>query len=242
MNLRGIFVVKDKENAVAQIESLCKQYSSKNAANNQQTIAIFKAYCRETIDMPERCFFAEMQGVSCCKQFVETFAHTDNIGIIKAGTIQIFDMLMRLRNIAQNAIRIKDLPSCKKLTELSTEDAVAAATDLVKSDIVKGVAKSWLLGTKIKDAIEISDIRKYYNDQIEELQKESREEQREISPIEQFLMDKFNAEIGYCDIASIKAGVGIAKETSDLLDIAHKNINKFERQLGNTTLQINTSY
>lgn len=95
---------------------------------------------------------------------------------------------------------------------------------------------------KIKDTIEISDIRKYYNDQIEELQKELREEQREITPIEQFLMDKFNAEIGYCDIASIKTGIGAAKEAVGLLDIAHKNSKKFEQQLDNMTLQINTPY
>ena len=134
------------------------------------------------------------------------------------------------------------MPSCKKLTELSTKDAIAAATDLIKSDIVKGIAKSSILGTKIKEAIEISDVRKYYNDQIKELQKELREEQREISPIEQFLMDKFNAEIGYCDIASIKTGIGAAKEVVGLLDIARNNIKKFEQQLDNTILQISTPY
>ena len=240
MELRGIFVINDKENAIAQIEHLCKKYSSKNAANNVQFVAQFKAYCRETIDMLETCFATEMQGAARCKRFIEAFLHTDDINIMQAATIQIFGMLMQLRNIAQNAIRIKDMPSCKKLTELSTKDAIAAATDLTKSDIVKGIAKSWILGTKIKDAIEISDIRRYYNDQIEELQKELHEEQREISPIEQFLMDKFNAEIGYCDIASIKTGIGAAKEVVGLLDIARENINKFEQQLDNITLQIGT--
>lgn len=242
MEPRGIFVINDKENAVAQIEHICTKYNSKNAANNVQSIALFKAYCRETINMLETCFATEMQGAARCKRFVEAFLHTDDINITQIGAIQIFDMLIRLRNIAQNAIRIKDMPSCKKLTELSSEDAIAAATDLIKSDIVKGIAKSWILGTKIKDAIDISDIRKYYNDQIEELQKELREEQREISPIEQFLMDKFNAEIGYCNIASIKTGIGATKEVVGLLDIAHKNIKKFEQQLDNTTLQISTPY
>lgn len=242
MNPQGIFVIKGKENAIAQIEHLCKKYNSKNAANNVQSIAIFKAYCRETIGMLETCFATEMQGVARCKRFVEAFLHTDDINIIQAGTIQIFDMLMQLRDIAQNAILIKDLPSCKKLTELSAEDAAAAATDLIKSDIVKGVAKSLLLGVKIKDAIDISDVRNYYNEQIKELRKELDEEQREISPIEQFLMDKFNAEIGYCDIASIKTGIGAAKEVVGLLDIARKNINKFERQLDNMSLQISTPY
>ena len=242
MEPRGIFVINDKENAVAQIEHLCKKYSSKNAANNVQSIALFKAYCRETISMLETCFATEMQGAARCKRFVEAFLLTDDINITQTATMHIFDMLMQLRNIAQNAIRIKDMPSCKKLTELSTKDAIAAATDLIKSDIVKGIAKSSILGTKIKEAIEISDVRKYYNDQIKELQKELREEQREISPIEQFLMDKFNAEIGYCDIASIKTGIGAAKEVVGLLDIAHKNINKFEQQLDNMTLQISTPY
>lgn len=240
METQGIFVIKGKENAVAQIEHLCKKYNSKNAANNVQSVARFKAYCRETIAMLETCFATEMQGAARCKRFVEKFLHTDNIKITQIGTIQIFDMLMRLRSIAQNAIRIKDMPSCKKITELSTEDAIAAATDLIKSDIVKGIAKGLILGTKIKDAIEISDVRRYYNDQIEELQKELREEQREISPIEQFLMDKFNAEIGYCDIASVKTGIGAAKEVGDLLDIARNNIKKFEQQLDKMTLQINT--
>lgn len=240
MELRGIFVINDKKNAVAQIEHLCKKYNSKNAANNVQSVALFKAYCRETINMLETCFATEMQGAARCKRFVEAFLLTDDINSTQIATMYIFDMLMQLRNIAQNATLIKDLPSCKKLTEMSTDDAIAAATDLIKSDIVKGIAKSLLLGMKFKDVIEISDVRKYYNDQIEELQKELREEQREISPIEQFLMDKFNAEIGYCDIASIKTGIGAAKEVVGLLDIARKNIKKFEQQLDNMTLQINT--
>lgn len=241
MEPQGIFVIKDKENAIAQIESLCKKYNSKSAVNNKQSVALFKAYCRETLNMLETCFATEMQGAARCKQFVEKLLHTDDINIAQIGVSQVFDMSMCLWKIAQNSIRIKDMPSCKKLTEMSPEDAAAAAVDLIKSDIVKGIAKSWLLGVKIKDAIEISDIRRYYNAQIEELQKELREEQREISPIEQFLMDKFNAEIGYCDIADAKTGVDAAKEAVDLLDIAHKNIKKFEQKLNNTTLQINMS-
>ena len=242
MQLQGIFVIKNKENAVVQIDSLCEKYSSKNAVNNGQSIALFKSYCRETVNMLETCFATEMQGAARCKRFAETFLYTDDINITQAATMQIFDMLMRLRNIAQNSIRIKDMPSCKKLTELSTEDSIAAATDMIKSDIVKGIAKSWLLGTKIKDAIEISDVRNYYNEQIKELRKELDEEQHGISPIEQFLMDKFNAEIGYCDIASVKTGIGAAKEVASLVDIARRNIYKFEQQLDNMTLQINTPY
>lgn len=49
-------------------------------------------------------------------------------------------------------------------------------------------------------------------------------------------MDKFNAEIGYCDIAPA------AKELVGLLDIARKNIDKFEQKLDNMSLQISRPY
>lgn len=42
------------------------------------------------------------------------------------------------------------------------------------------------------------------------------------------------------DIASVKTGIGAAKEVVGLLEIAHKNIKKFEQQLDNMTLQIST--
>lgn len=34
MKPRGMLVIKDKENAITQIETLCKRYDSKNAENN----------------------------------------------------------------------------------------------------------------------------------------------------------------------------------------------------------------
>lgn len=71
MEPRGIFVINDKNNAVAEIDNLCKKYNSKNATNNVQSIAIFKSYCRETIDMLEKCFAIEIQGASRCRRFVE---------------------------------------------------------------------------------------------------------------------------------------------------------------------------
>ena len=44
------------------------------------------------------------------------------------------------------------------------------------------------------------------------------------------------------DIASVKTVIGAAKKVVGLLDIAHKNIKKFEQQLDNMTLQISTPY
>ena len=59
---------------------------------------------------------------------------------------------------------------------------------------------------------------------------EIRTKGRLISPIEQFLLDKFNAEIGYCNIALLKAGIGAAEELKGLVEIGKKHIEKFEKE------------
>lgn len=47
-----------------------------------------------------------------------------------------------------------------------------------------------------------------------------------MSFIEQFLLDKFNAEIGYCNLALVKAGIGITEELRDMAEIGRKHIEK----------------
>lgn len=54
-------------------------------------------------------------------------------------------------------------------------------------------------------------------------------------------MEKFDAEIGYCDLASHKAGLSMLKESADLVDIARKNIVKFESRKSDS-VQFNMNY
>ena len=64
-----------------------------------------------------------------------------------------------------------------------------------------------------------------------QLMKEIQQKGGEMSPIEQFLMYKFNAEIGYCNIALLKAGIGISEELKGLADLGRKHIEKYENEL-----------
>lgn len=47
--------------------------------------------------------------------------------------------------------------------------------------------------------------------------------------MEYFLLDIFNAEIGYCNIALFKAGTGAIEECKGLVEIGKKHIEKFEK-------------
>ena len=48
-------------------------------------------------------------------------------------------------------------------------------------------------------------------------------------------LNKTNAEIGYCNIALLKAGIGAAEELKGLVEIGKKHIEKYEKEYRGTT-------
>jgi len=227
-NLNEIYVAtKDKEYVLAKIEGLCQKYNSRNGVNYEQQKALFRSYCHDTIEVFRECFETTMLGITRCISKVERFRKLDNIDI-GAATLVILKMLVDLKELVSSMIPIKDLPSCKNLIGLSAEDLIAKAKDLVKNDIVKVGAGAILLGSKINDVIKIEDVKDYYHRNLEELQNEIKLKGTLASFMEQFLLDKFNAEIGYCNLALVKAGIGITDELKDMAEIGKEHIERYE--------------
>lgn len=227
-NLNEIYVAtKDKEYVLAKIEGLCQKYNSRNGVNYEQQKALFRNYCHDTVEVFRECFETTMLGITRCINTVEEFRKLDNIDIDAAKWL-ISDMLLHLKKLVSSMIPIKDLPSCKKLIGLSAEDLIAKAKDLVKSDIVKVGVGAILLGSKINDVIKIEDVKDYYHRNLEELQNEIKLKGNQVSFIEQFLLDKFNAEIGYCNLALVKTGIGITEELKDMAEIGKEHIERYE--------------
>lgn len=234
MEVKGIFVIKNgKDSTIVKIEDLGKKYSSKtliHSGSNSQQIATFKAYCHDVVEMFKECFEMEMWGISRCKRFVEGLSATmSDVNKIPQSLLVIFNMLIDLLSIAKEAIPIKDMPSCKALTELSVEDAIAASKDLIKSDIIKGISGALLVGVKTSDFVNVVRVKSYYSNLIKELNTEIADSKRSMSSIEQFLMDKYEAEMGYCDLALIKIGTTGLHEVAKLTELAEKNIAKYEK-------------
>ena len=228
-SLNEIYVaVKDTDNILAKIDELCQKYNNRYGADFVQQRALFRSYCHDTIEVFDNCFETSMLGMIRCKKRVETYRTKDYLEIDKA-TLDIVDMLWNLKVIVKSMIPIKDLPSCKKLTELSPEDIVSKAKDLVKNDIVKAIVGTVLIGSKACDVVNIEDVKSYYNDRLNQLNSEILIKGKPVSPMEQFLLDKFNAEIGYCNLALFKAGLGIADELKDLVEISKRHIEKYEK-------------
>ena len=232
--------VKEIDYIETQINALCVKYNHYRGVSTGQQKAWLRNYCHDTILLFDDCFETSMLGMRRCKARVTAYQNIDNVGIDSA-TIDIFNMLCELKLMVRTMIPIKDLPSCKKLAELTAEDIVSKAKNLVKNDIVKAGVGALLLGLKIDDVVTIEDVRSYYNDRLAQLNSEILTKGETPSPIEQYLLDKFNAEIGYCNLALFKAGIGVVDEIKGLVEIGKKHIEKFENMQG-TSQQFSTGY
>ncbi len=228
--MNEIFVaIKETDYIEAQIEKLCEKYNNRCGADYVQQRALFRSYCYDTIKLLEVCFETSMLGIQRCVSKVKGYQTKDDLDI-RIATFDIVEMLCELKDIVRTMVPIKDLPSCKKLTELSAEDIASKAKDLVKNDIVKAVVGVYLLGSKVNDVVKIEDVKGYYSERLAQLNSEIQTKGRGISGMEQFLLDKFNAEIGYCNTALFKAGIGAAEELKGLAEIGKKHIEKYEKE------------
>ena len=232
MELLGIFVtIRPKEEALIIIDRFTNKYGNKHSFNTRQDVALFKTYCYDAAKVITECFASEMWGPQRCIRRLEHFRSNDDVAMLKPMSLEAVGMLLGLRNIIVGSTPIKDLPSCKRLTELSTGDAISAINDLGKNNIVKAIVCAGLLGKNIADRIEISDVEKFYMRQIEELERELAEEQREMCDIELFLMAKYRAELGYCHQARVKTGLSILKEIVSIIKNADEVIRKYEEMV-----------
>ena len=219
--LNEIYVaVKEIDYIENQIDRLCEKYHNRSCHDYVQQRALFRTYCNDTLNV-------FMLGMQRCKTKVKTYQAIDDLDI-RSAAYDIVAMLFELKDITKTMVPIKDLPSCKKLVELTGEDIASKAKDLIKNDIIKTGVGVYLLSSKLSDVITINDVKGYYSDRLVQLNSEILIKGKTLSSIEHFLLDKFNAEIGYCNLALYKAGIGVAEELKVLAEIARKHIEKYE--------------
>lgn len=229
MAIKGVFLIRaPKEEVQQRITHIGKRYSHLYGSTFKQDVAMLRTTCHDIIAMMDDCFEMGMAAASRYRNLLEKYASKDNPTGIEVCAV--YGILFDFMAMIEQSIPIKDLPSCKKLTELSTKDAIAAAKDLIKNDIVKAGIGLVLLGVKVGDMVHISHIKNFYNEQIELLQSDIEEIGRHPNEIESLLIDKFYAEIGYCNLAMLKTGLDSAKEVVSLADISKQNIQKYKQK------------
>ena len=229
MKILGLFItINDKDATLRSFDSLICKYRNKHPINDRQGVCICKEYCHDAISLINECFAAEMWGPQRCIKRLKEYQGNDDIYKVQVIMFDVCRIVAELRSIIETSIPIKDLPSCKKLTELTVSDAISASKDLVKSNILKNAINIALLVKDGCDCVKISDVEDFYKAELKQLQSEVRELGREMSPVETFLMTKYKAELAYCYEATVKTGLSIAKEVLDLIGDVKKAISDYE--------------
>ena len=229
--LNEIYVAtKEKEYVDGKIAALCEKYNNRLGLDYSQKRALLKSPCHDTTSLFRDCFETSMLGMKRCMTRLEAYQSKDIVDIDSA-VFDIVEMMWALKDIVTTMVPIKDLPSCKKLTEMSPVDIITKAKDLVKNDVIKASMSALILGSKICDVVRIEDVKSYYTDRLSQLTEEINIKNGESCPVELFLIDKFNAEIGYCNITLLKAGIGATEELKALVEIGRAHIEKYENNL-----------
>lgn len=230
MQIPGIFIiVKDKESSLEQFNRLKERYGNLHGGYNlHQEVSLCKAYCHDLQSAIKECFESEMYAPQKCLKKLAEFQKNDDPSKVYSISMNTADIASGLYTIIKNSVPIKEFPSCKKLAELSCEDAISAINDLGKNNIVKVTVCSLLLGKKVYDRIQISDIESFYEERIKELETELQEVNRPPIEMEKYLLNKFKAELGYCQKARIKTGLGVVKEIIGIIGNIDAAIEKYE--------------
>ena len=228
MKLTGTFYfIGEKEDVLKSIDEMMSAYNRNDVSCNKHDGALLKSYCHAAIKLLDSYFASDLRAVRKCRKHFEKLASSDVLELVPYWFLDVSDTLNNLKTIVKDSVKISDMPSCKDMLELSVEDAVSVANDFNSERNSKSLITIGLLGKKIGDIITISDIRSYYKERLDGLQREIDEENGLPSVTEAFLLAKFKCELGYCHKAIIKTGVGVFKGVHDLVRQADDDIEAF---------------
>ena len=228
MNLTGTYYyISEKEDVLKSIDETMAAYNRKGVSCNKHDGTLLKAYCHAAMKVLDTYFASDLRAVRKCRRHFEKLSFSDSLDLVPWGFLDVSDTLNNLKTIVTDSVKISDMPSCKDMLELSVEDAVSVANDFNSERNSKGLITIGLLGKKIGDIITVADIRLYYKERLDGLQREIDEENGHPSVTEAFLLAKFKCELGYCHKAIIKTGVGVFKGVHDLLTQADEDIKAF---------------
>ena len=96
--------------------------------------------------------------------------------------------------------------------------------------VVKQLVNIGAIAKGIYDADTIIQIMLFYKDFVVELEREQNDEHWTLCEMEQRLLDKANAECGYCYLALLKVGYTLSEDIHNFIDEAkaHTSIHHFE--------------
>ena len=244
---KGMFLLKKEKNVtICAIKELCDNYSGRQTNNIKEEKSLYRAYFYDVNECLKECFYETFGSIRRCLAFANGAQNSDDICYQRVALYRVFCFLMELYRAVPDAISINDFPSCKDLLQLSADDLVSAANDLVGNQVVKGKVSFILLGKGMDNLIKIGNVMAFYDNMVNEMQADINEKGHSEISLESFLLMKAKAEYAYCFLAMLKVGHGIEKEAKSIQE-AQKDIEQYEdfcqlNSIGSLVISNNTQF
>lgn len=225
----GLYVlVKDKAEALARVEAIGAGFWGE--MNDREVVLRCRKVCHEVIIFLREYFRTETYGVDNSIRIIKGM-DTDNALLARRYGQQLLGLLTDLKIIISESVPMNDMPSCRKLLDDPKEIAAAKATDLIKSNIVKGIVHILHIGKDVCDFVNIADVDKYYKVCLQEFEVEKASGWA-LSPAEQCFESKALMEREYCKLASLHVAGNLTK---DVLESGWLVIEEYQRRIETKT-------
>lgn len=224
--------------ATAPIEALHKdvadafEYAKKHKVIlNQSDIASQRAFCDKVYKILSTRLVQGLYAVEKTKKKLRAEMTSDNAILLMDASSYALGVICEIKNRFAHVIPLSEFPSCKHMLSLEKDLVKTAIKELCEENpIVKQLINIGAIAKGIYDANTIIQVLWFYKDFVVELEREKNEEHWHLCETEQWLLDKSNAECGYCYLALLKVGCTLSKDIHDFIDEAkaHQSIHHFE--------------
>ena len=233
--------------ATAPIEALHKdvadafEYARKHKVLlNQSDIASQRAFCEKVYKILSTRMVQGLYTIEKTKKKIKEGMTSDNATLLMATSSYALGILCDIKDRFAHVIPLSEFPSCKHMLSLEKDLIKTAIKELCEGNpVVKQLVNIGAIAKGIYDADTIIQVMLFYKDFVVELEREQNDEHWTLCEMEQWLLDKANAECGYCYLALLKVGFTLSKDIHDFLDETKANqlIHHFEETYHNQNEQ-----
>lgn len=226
-----IVLVKQPINELRRNVTNCIEYFFKHkSADGSCDKAVMKTFCRMVYDMLCSRFVNGLYIVEKTKRRLSAGMNSDNEIILKETYLYAFSVAADLNSRMEDAIPLSDFPTCKHLLSMEKDVLKKSLKEINDNPMMRRLANFGAVAKDSFDAITIIKVFVFYKRYIDEIEREIKEEQWNLCEWEQWLLDKANAECGYCYLALLELGLSVPKDIIDAVDDikADSNIKHYE--------------
>ena len=229
--------------ATAPIEALHKDvadafdYAQKHrVALMQCDTAIQRTFCNKVYRILSTRLVQGLYTVEKTKKKLKDGMTSDNVTILSGACTYAYSVLCDIKDRFAHVIPLSEFPSCKHMLSLEKDLIKTAIKELCEDNpVVKQLINIGAIAKGIYDANTIIQVLLFYKNFIVELEREQNDEHWTLCEMEQWLLDKANAECGYCYLALLKVGYTLSRDIQEFIDEAkaRASIHHFEERYHN---------